>query len=70
MLQHQKQFPELENYLGFVGTDGDDVVMEDENGAGEAIPISGSQICDSNSGCCVMTDTTLVLRVCLFPAAS
>ena len=37
MLQHQKQFPELENYLGFVGTDGDDVVMQDEHGAGEAM---------------------------------
>lgn len=38
VMAHQKEFPELENYLGFVGNEGDDVVMqEEEEGKGDAI---------------------------------
>lgn len=37
VMQHQADFPELENYLGFVGTEGDDVPMTDETAAGDGI---------------------------------
>ena len=39
VLQHYEKFPELENYLGFVGTEGDDVAMDlgDDEGKGESI---------------------------------